>query len=95
MVLKIGQAEAASTFETDVQAVDVAGRFYRFTDRTGFIRTDTVVSGAIIGRMAAPGSELATHYWLDQRSGLGELPLHHNTSLFIKNTSLHVSHMPR
>jgi len=29
--------------------------------------------GSIIGRMAAPGSELATHAWLGERSGLGEL----------------------
>ena len=29
--------------------------------------------GAIIGRMAAPGSERATHRWLGERSGLGEL----------------------
>ena len=29
--------------------------------------------GNIIGRMAHPGSELATHAWLQQRSGLGEL----------------------
>ena len=31
------------------------------------------VVGSIIGRMAAPGSELATHGWLGQRSALGEL----------------------
>lgn len=29
--------------------------------------------GSIIGRMAAPASELATHGWLGARSGLGEL----------------------
>ena len=29
--------------------------------------------GLIIGRMAAPGSELATHRWLNQTSALGEL----------------------
>ena len=29
--------------------------------------------GSIIGRMAAPGSELSTHRWLQQESGLGEL----------------------
>ena len=29
--------------------------------------------GSIIGRMAAPASELATHSWLGERSGLGEL----------------------
>jgi hypothetical protein len=29
--------------------------------------------GNIIARMAHPGSELATHAWLQQRSGLGEL----------------------
>jgi len=31
------------------------------------------VTGTIIGRMAAPGSELSTHTWLQQVSGLGEL----------------------
>lgn len=29
--------------------------------------------GSIIGRMAEPGSELATYGWLTERSGLGEL----------------------
>ena len=29
--------------------------------------------GSLIGRMTAPGSELATHQWLQQRSALGEL----------------------
>jgi transposase len=29
--------------------------------------------GSLIGRMTAPGSELATHHWLQQRSALGEL----------------------
>jgi len=29
--------------------------------------------GTIIGRMCQPGSELATHYWLQEVSGLGEL----------------------
>jgi len=29
--------------------------------------------GTMIGRMVQPGSELATHQWLQQRSGLGEL----------------------
>jgi len=29
--------------------------------------------GTLIGRMTAPGSELATHQWLEQRSALGEL----------------------
>lgn len=29
--------------------------------------------GLIIGRMVRPGSELATHEWLQQHSGLGEL----------------------
>ena len=31
------------------------------------------VLGSVIGRMAAPGSELATWRWLRERSGLGEL----------------------
>ena len=29
--------------------------------------------GTVIGRMIAPGSELATHYWLQHHTGLGEL----------------------
>ena len=33
----------------------------------------TAAVGNIIGRMAAPDSEAATHRWLQQRSGLGEL----------------------
>jgi hypothetical protein len=32
-----------------------------------------LIVGAIIGRMAAPGSERATHRWLSARSALGEL----------------------
>jgi Transposase DDE domain len=32
-----------------------------------------LIVGAISGRMAAPGSERATHRWLGERSGLGEL----------------------
>jgi hypothetical protein len=32
-----------------------------------------LIVGAIVGRMAAPGSERATHRWLGERSGLGEL----------------------
>lgn len=31
------------------------------------------ILGVIIGRMAAPGSELAAHRWLGRQSGLGEL----------------------
>ena len=30
-------------------------------------------AGVIVGRLAQPGSERATHRWLQQRSGLGEL----------------------
>ncbi len=29
--------------------------------------------GTVIGRMTEPGSELATHYWLQHKTGLGEL----------------------
>ena len=30
-------------------------------------------TGTIVGRMCSPASELATHYWLQEVSGLGEL----------------------
>ncbi len=42
------------------------------------------VTGSIIGRMCAPGSELATHYWLQNISGLGELINYdfNNTTLY-------------
>ena len=33
----------------------------------------SAATGAIVGRLAAPASERATHRWLQQRSGLGEL----------------------
>ena len=33
----------------------------------------TAALGSILGRMAAPGSELSTFAWLGERSGLGEL----------------------
>ena len=36
-------------------------------------RQVAAVRGNIIGRMAAPASELATHGWLQTTSGLGEL----------------------
>ncbi len=36
-------------------------------------RQRPAVIGLIIGRMVQPGSERATHEWLQQRSGLGEL----------------------
>ncbi len=40
----------------------------------GFNRPQIAAAvGNIIGRMAHPGSELATHAWLQQRSALGEL----------------------
>jgi transposase len=40
----------------------------------GFNRNQlSAAIGTIIGRMVQPGSELATHQWLQQRSGLGEL----------------------
>ena len=33
----------------------------------------STIIGSIIARMATPGSELASHRWLGQTSGLGEL----------------------
>jgi hypothetical protein len=40
----------------------------------GFNRNQlSAAIGTIVGRMVQPGSELATHQWLQQRSGLGEL----------------------
>jgi hypothetical protein len=39
--------------------------------RSGPLRS--VILGAIIGRLARPGSERATRRWLEQQSGLGEL----------------------
>ena len=42
--------------------------------RLGFNGPQTAAAlGTIIGRACAPGSELATHAWLRERSGLGEL----------------------
>ena len=46
----------------------------RKLEELGFNRHQlSAAIGTIIGRMVQPGSELATHQWLQQRSGLGEL----------------------
>lgn len=54
-----------------------AMRQYGFEDKLaelGLNRPQIAAAvGNIIGRMAHPGSELATHAWLQQRSALGEL----------------------
>ena len=43
-------------------------------ENIGFTKPQIAAAvGVIIGRMAKPGSELATHEWLRNRSGLGEL----------------------
>nr|WP_221894428.1 hypothetical protein [Bathymodiolus japonicus methanotrophic gill symbiont] len=50
----------------------------------GFNKVDTATAlGTIIGRMVSPGSELQTHDWLQNQTGLGELLGHDygNTSL--------------
>ncbi len=42
--------------------------------KLGFTRPQlSAAIGTIIGRMVAPGSELATHAWLQEQTGLGEL----------------------
>jgi hypothetical protein len=46
----------------------------RKLEELGFNRHQlSAAIGTIVGRMVQPGSELATHQWLQQRSGLGEL----------------------
>ncbi|MBT6818889.1 MAG: IS1634 family transposase [Prolixibacteraceae bacterium] len=43
-------------------------------EELGFNKVQTSAAiGTIIGRACEPGSELATHQWLQERSGLGEL----------------------
>jgi hypothetical protein len=58
----------------------------------------TAAMANIIARMAVPGSELATHQWLQHRSGLGELIEHDFTRMspmalyrFIRFASLFLS----
>ncbi len=46
----------------------------RKLEELGFSRVQLGVAiGTLVARMAAPGSELATHAWLQHHSGLGEL----------------------
>ncbi len=46
----------------------------RKLEALGFNRQEVPAAiGLIVGRMVQPGSELSTHEWLQQRSGLGEL----------------------
>ncbi len=49
-------------------------RFPQLLEEAGFNGPQRAAAiGLIVGRMAEPGSELATHNWLCHRSGLGEL----------------------
>lgn len=46
----------------------------RILETVGFNKVQRAAAlGSIVGRMAAPGSELATRRWLTERSALGEL----------------------
>ncbi len=46
----------------------------KYLEKQGFNGQQVAVAtGTIIGRMCNPGSELSTHYWLQNVSGLGEL----------------------
>ena len=61
-----------------VEAVGLAAMGWLGIDKTlqdiGFNAGQrAAVTGSLIGRMAAPGSELSTYRWLKQRSALGEL----------------------
>lgn len=49
-------------------------RFFELLEKLGFTGPQQIAAmGLVIGRMAAPGSEKATHRWLQDQSGLGEL----------------------
>lgn len=56
-----------------LQAMSQVG-FIEILEEIGFTGPQRMAAvGSIIGRMAAPGSELALHDWLGHRSALGEL----------------------
>lgn len=56
-----------------LQAMDQVG-FIEILEEIGLTGPQRMAAvGSIIGRMAAPGSELALHDWLGHRSALGEL----------------------
>jgi len=53
-----------------LRLLDLAGKFKEL----GFNGPQTAAAiGTIIGRCCAPGSELATHAWLQEQTGIGEL----------------------
>jgi len=55
--------EAIQKLELDLKLKELGFNKHQFA----------VAIGSVIGRMTAPGSELSTHYWLQNHSGLGEL----------------------
>jgi transposase len=56
-----------------LEALRQLGLEYKLAE-LGFNRHQLAAAiGTLVGRMVQPGSELATHQWLQQRSGLGEL----------------------
>jgi len=67
-----------------LEALRLLGLDTKFTE-LGFNGPQAAAAiGTIIGRCCEPGSELATHAWLQERSGLGELIDHdfNNLSLY-------------
>src|ERR1019366_6310838 len=71
--LQLTRPRAVGVEATGLAAMDWLG-IDRILTGLGFngVQRDAV-AGLLIGRMAAPGSEMATWRWLRERSALGEL----------------------
>jgi transposase len=71
--LEMSRARSVGSEHVTLEALRFLGLDARLKE-LGFNGPQTAAAiGTIIGRACSPGSELATHEWLQERSGLGEL----------------------
>ncbi len=71
--LELSRPRSVGVEQAALWAMELVG-FEQILEEIGLNRPQRMAAiGSIVGRMAAPGSESATHRWLGGRSGLGEL----------------------
>lgn len=71
--LEMSRPRSVGAEHITLEALRFLGLDTKFKE-LGFNGPQTAAAiGTIVGRCCAPGSELATHAWLQERSGLGEL----------------------
>jgi len=71
--LEMGRARSVGSEHVTLEALRFLGLDAKLKELAFNGPQTAAAIGTIIGRACSPGSELATHEWLQERSGLGEL----------------------